>query len=68
MISSSAIKNNNSSYLVWIVFVGYLVYNYNKKCVTFQYTHLMQQFDLSQQNAGNSKQTNKQNSHFTVRF
>ena len=44
--------NSNNSRAILLVFVCYLVFNYNKKCVTYQYTHLIRQFGLSQQNAG----------------
>lgn len=46
----STVTSNGRAIL--LIFACYFVFNYNKKCVTYQYTHLIQQFGFTQQNAG----------------
>lgn len=48
--ATSSLASNGRTIL--LIFACYLVFTYNKKCVTYQYTHLIREFGLTQQNAG----------------
>ncbi|KAI2807568.1 hypothetical protein BLOT_005504 [Blomia tropicalis] len=50
-ISTSAMFTR-SSHFILLVFSCYLIFTYNKKCVTYQYANLIREFDLTQQDAG----------------
>lgn len=45
----------DKSRAILVIFAGYFVYFYNKKSVTNLFTFLIDDYKLSQQNAGNTR-------------